>query len=140
MRSHTILLLISHTDYSKPSNRVLQAGYTSKIHIEIVEQCDTRFNARLLTAANGRLYRNSRTCVSCSVAASVASLAKPSSYLSKAVSRSSKFCSNAETSCLAAASTAATFCVMDLTSRECVVSKIGTVSLLTLPPSPFRFC
>lgn len=63
----------------------------------------------------GRLYRNSRTCVSCSVAASVASLARPSSYLSRAVSRSSKFCSSAETSCLAAASTAATFCVMDLT-------------------------
>lgn len=56
-----------------------------------------------------------RTCESCSVVASVASLAKPSSYLSRAVSLSSKFCSNAETSCLAAASTAATFCVMDLT-------------------------
>lgn len=56
-----------------------------------------------------------RTCDSCSVVASVASLARPSSYLSRAVSLSSKFCSNAETSCLAAASTAATFCVMDLT-------------------------
>ena len=56
-----------------------------------------------------------RTCESCSVVASVANLARPSSYLSKAVSLSSKFCSNAETSCLAAASTAATFCVMDLT-------------------------
>lgn len=64
------------------------------------------------------------TWVSCSAVDSVATLANPSSYLSKAVNLSKRLWRRADTSCLAAASTAATFCViartwpMTLSSRK----------------------